>query len=72
MNLSPSKRQVLILDCCFSGAFVERMEAKQAIPIIDDKIQAQLGGEGRVVLTSSTVLRRSRRRILYPLSNRGN
>jgi hypothetical protein len=54
MNLSQSKRQVLILDCCFSGAFVEGMEAKQAIPIIDDKIQAQLGGEGRVVLTPST------------------
>ncbi len=54
MNLSQSKRQVLILDCCFSGAFVEGMGAKQAIPIIDDKIQAQLGGEGRVVLTSST------------------
>ncbi|KYC41938.1 hypothetical protein WA1_18140 [Scytonema hofmannii PCC 7110] len=54
MNLSQSKRQVLILDCCFSGAFVEGMGAKQAIPIIDDKILAQLGGEGRVVLTSST------------------
>jgi uncharacterized caspase-like protein len=30
MSRSPSKRQVLILDCCFSGAFAEEMGAKKA------------------------------------------
>lgn len=51
MNLSRSKRQVVILDCCFSGAFAEGMKAKDdgSVPI-----KQQLGGEGRAVLTSST------------------
>lgn len=46
-----SKRQVVILDCCFSGAFAEDMLVKDdgSIDVIN-----QLGGEGRVVLTSST------------------
>ncbi|WP_313934919.1 caspase, EACC1-associated type [Nostoc sp. FACHB-280] len=51
MEKSRSRRQVIILDCCFSGAFAEGMKAK------DDKsvdIKNQLGGEGRAVLTSST------------------
>lgn len=51
MNRSRSKRQVVILDCCFSGAFAEGMKAKDdgSVPI-----KQQLGGEGRAVLTSST------------------
>lgn len=51
MSNSRSKRQVVILDCCFSGAFAEGMRAKDdgSVPI-----QQELGGEGRVVLTSST------------------
>lgn len=62
MSDSRSKRQVLILDCCFSGAFANDMkaktaEAKTAGDIVD--IKAQLGGEGRVVLTSSTALQHS-------------
>lgn len=51
MSNSRSKRQVVILDCCFSGAFAEGMTAK------DDQsvdVATQLGGEGRAVLTSST------------------
>ncbi|UBF25469.1 GUN4 domain-containing protein [Kovacikia minuta CCNUW1] len=52
MSQSRSKRQVLILDSCFSGAFAKDMKAKQADEIID--VKAQLGGEGRAVLTSST------------------
>jgi uncharacterized caspase-like protein len=53
MNRSRSKRQVLILDCCFSGAFSEEEIARgQKSPSLD--IKGQLGGEGRVVLTSST------------------
>ncbi|MBN3959916.1 caspase family protein [Nostoc sp. NMS8] len=51
MSESRSRRQVVILDSCFSGAFAEGMSAKDdgAIDIRD-----QLGGEGRAVLTSST------------------
>jgi Caspase domain len=45
------KRQIVILDCCFSGAFAEGMTAKDD-GMVD--IQTQLGGEGRAVLTSST------------------
>ncbi|NEO29610.1 MAG: hypothetical protein F6K36_04000 [Symploca sp. SIO3C6] len=51
MNHSRSKRQVVILDCCFSGAFAKGMMAKDA-GYVD--INAELGGEGRAVLTSST------------------
>jgi uncharacterized caspase-like protein len=55
MSRSKSKRQVLILDCCFSGAFAEGMSAKEAVVVsIQNEIAAQLGGEGRAVLTSST------------------
>ena len=50
MSQSRCKRQVVILDCCFSGAFAEGMRAK-ADDAVD--IQNQLGGEGRAVLTSS-------------------
>jgi hypothetical protein len=53
MSQSRSKRQVLILDCCFSGAFANDMKAKQAADEAID-VRAQLGGEGRAVLTSST------------------
>lgn len=52
MSQSRSKRQVLILDCCFSGAFANDMKAKAADEAVD--VKAQLGGEGRAVLTSST------------------
>ncbi|MCG8368383.1 MAG: GUN4 domain-containing protein [Pseudanabaenales cyanobacterium] len=51
MSQSRCKRQVVILDCCFSGAFALGMEAKDS-GIVD--IETQLGGEGRAVLTSST------------------
>lgn len=51
VDQSRSKRRVLILDCCFSGAFANDMRAK-ADEAID--VKAQLGGEGRAVLTSST------------------
>ena len=50
MENSRSKRQVVILDCCFSGAFAKGMMAKgDAV-----NFQAQLGGKGRAVLTSSS------------------
>ncbi|QLE51464.1 Clp protease [Nostoc sp. C057] len=51
MEKSRSRRQVIILDCCFSGAFAEGMKAKDDNSV---DIKNQLGGEGRAVLTSST------------------
>lgn len=48
---SRSKRQVVLLDCCFSGAFAEDMRAKDDGSI---DVETQLGGEGRAVLTSSS------------------
>jgi GUN4-like/Caspase domain len=53
MSNSRCKRQVVILDCCFSGAFANDMKAKSIAEQAID-LKAQLGGEGRVVLTSST------------------
>jgi nucleoside phosphorylase len=52
MNHCRLTRKVLILDCCFSGAFPIGMNIKgddSSIPIA-----LQLGGEGWVVMTSST------------------
>ncbi|QLE55195.1 caspase family protein [Nostoc sp. TCL26-01] len=51
MSNSRSKRQVVILDCCFSGAFAEGWLAKDDSSV---DVKSQLGGEGRAVLTSST------------------
>ncbi|MBW4596643.1 MAG: ABC transporter substrate-binding protein [Brasilonema angustatum HA4187-MV1] len=51
MRKSRSKHQVVILDCCFSGAFAEGLSAKDD-GFVD--VKNQLGGEGRAVLTSST------------------
>jgi uncharacterized caspase-like protein len=53
MSNSRCKRQVVILDCCFSGAFANDMKAKSIAEQAID-LKAQLGGEGRAVLTSST------------------
>ncbi len=46
-----SRRQIIILDCCFSGAFAAGLSAKDDGSI---DIKTQLGNEGRVILTSST------------------
>ncbi|HJW30064.1 MAG TPA: caspase family protein, partial [Saprospiraceae bacterium] len=51
MSRSRSKRQVVILDSCFSGAFADGMSAKDDGTV---NIREQLGGEGRAVLTSSS------------------
>ncbi len=56
MSESRSQRQVIILDCCFSGAFPRGMTAKDDGTLA---IEAQLGGEGRVILTSSTSMQYS-------------
>ncbi|MFZ6186117.1 caspase family protein, partial [Nannocystis pusilla] len=51
MGVCRSRRQVIILDCCHSGAFAEGLLAKNAGKI---DLRRQLGGEGRAVLTSSS------------------
>ena len=51
MDRTRSKRKVVVLDCCHSGAFAEGLSAKDD-GFVD--IKSQLGGEGRVVLASST------------------
>ena len=51
MNGSRAKRQAIILDCCFSGAFDPSLMSKDDGSI---NLQDQLGAEGRVVLTSSS------------------
>ncbi|AFY50366.1 EAL domain-containing protein [Nostoc sp. PCC 7524] len=51
MRRSRAKRQIIILDCCFSGAFDPSLSPK------DDRLidfKEQLGAEGRVVLASSS------------------
>lgn len=49
MNNSRSQRQMIILDCCFSGALVAGMPIKGEL-----NIQEELGGKGRAILTSSS------------------
>ena len=51
MSRSRSKRQVVILDSCFSGAFAEGLLARDDGTV---DIRSQLGGEGRAILTSSS------------------
>jgi formylglycine-generating enzyme required for sulfatase activity/uncharacterized caspase-like protein len=50
LNYSKSKRLVLILDCCYSGAFAKEMTKGDSIINLDN----YLGGKGRAILTSST------------------
>jgi hypothetical protein len=56
MNDSRCKRQVVILDCCYSGAFAEGWQPKSGGAV---DIKRELGGEGRAILTSSTALQKS-------------
>ena len=50
-----AKRQVIILDCCYSGAFADGWQAKS----VGLDLKKELGAEGRVVLTSSTATQTS-------------
>ena len=56
MDACPSQQQVVILDCCFSGAFPEGLVPKDDSSV---DIRSQLGGIGRAILTSSTSLQLS-------------
>lgn len=51
MSNCPCQRQVVILDCCYSGAFAAGMTAKDDGSL---QLKEQLGGKGRAILTSST------------------
>lgn len=56
MDRCKSRQQVVVLDCCYSGAF------PQGLVVKDDEsidIRGQLGGDGRVILTSSTSMQAS-------------
>ncbi len=52
---SYAKRQAIVLDCCYSGAFAEGWQAKS----VGIHLEKELGAEGRVVLTSSTATQTS-------------
>ncbi|NEO33899.1 MAG: hypothetical protein F6K36_26490 [Symploca sp. SIO3C6] len=56
MSRSLCQRQVLILDCCYSGAMAKGLTAKDEGEI---DILAELGGKGRAILTSSTSVQSS-------------
>ena len=50
MTKSRSQREIIILDCCFSGSFAKGLKVKGEV----DSIEAQLGGKGRAIFTSSS------------------
>ncbi|NEO32713.1 MAG: SUMF1/EgtB/PvdO family nonheme iron enzyme [Symploca sp. SIO3C6] len=56
MSRSLCQRQVIILDCCYSGAIAKGLTAKDEGEI---DIKAELGGKGRAILTSSTSVQSS-------------
>ena len=53
MDRSRSSRVVLLLDCCYAGAFARGMTSRGG-PGLD--LQERLGGRGRAVITASTSL----------------
>lgn len=53
INESRSQRQVIILDCCFSGAIAKGMTVKDDGAL---NLKEQLSGKGRAILTSSSVI----------------
>jgi len=55
MEECKSQRQVMILDACYSGAFASGMRAKGG----EVDLNAQFGGKGRAVLTSSSPVEQS-------------
>jgi len=53
---SRCKRKVVVLDCCFSGAFAQGLAAKDDGSV---DIKSQLGSEGCAILTSSSSIQYS-------------
>jgi hypothetical protein len=53
MGRSRCRRIVLLLDCCYAGAFERGMTARAGAGV---EIQAQFGGRGRAVITASSAM----------------
>ncbi len=53
MDRSRAGRVVLMLDCCYSGAFARGMTPRAAGPV---DVNERLGGRGRAVITASSAL----------------
>jgi uncharacterized caspase-like protein len=53
MNRSRSRRVVLLLDCCYAGAFERGQSARAGTGMA---IEQQFGGRGRVVITASSAM----------------
>ena len=53
LSRSRSRRIVLLLDCCYAGAFERGMTARAGAEV---GIEAQFGGRGRAVITASSAM----------------
>jgi uncharacterized caspase-like protein len=53
MTRSRSRRVVLLLDCCYAGAFERGMTARAGSGV---GIETQFGGRGRAVITASSAM----------------
>jgi uncharacterized caspase-like protein len=53
MSRSRSRRVVLLLDCCYAGAFERGMTARAGSGVA---IEEQFGGRGRAVITASSAM----------------
>lgn len=58
MEQSRSRSTVLLLDCCYSGAFTKGVRTRGA-PLPEVDVSGAFQGKGRVVITSSTSLQYS-------------
>ena len=54
MNKSHSRRQVLILNCCHSGAFAKGFKGNETLAITEDSFEVK--GYGRAILTASNAV----------------
>ncbi|MET7984943.1 Hsp70 family protein [Streptomyces sp. NPDC005281] len=57
LEQSLCRRAVVLLDCCYSGAFAKGLRTRGAAPTVD--VKEPFSGRGRVVITSSTALQYS-------------
>ncbi|WP_371525000.1 caspase family protein [Streptomyces sp. NBC_01283] len=57
MEQSASQQIILLLDCCYSGAFVKGLRTRAGEHAVD--VAGNLGGRGRFIITSSTSLQYS-------------
>ncbi|MCV6637117.1 leucine-rich repeat domain-containing protein [Candidatus Albibeggiatoa sp. nov. NOAA] len=65
-----SRQQIIILDCCFSGAFAQDLPSKSSKPIHwNDELK---GSKGRVILTSSSSTEESSEYLEMPYEDKVN